>query len=268
MPLFHALLLGAIQGLTEFFPVSSSGHLILLPVFFHWKDQGKAFDTVLHLGTLAALLWYFWGDLAALARHSIASGPSAVQARTFLIRVFVATLPALVIGYALRHVIDALTRHAWLVAIDSVVWGLVLLAADRFAKKRHQESSGHVPNVSWKQALAVGCAQPIALLPGSSRSGMTITAGLLTGLSREDAARFSFFLSIPVTAAAGGYGLLTTIHHGIGGDGMMSLFVGFITAAIVGAYAIRFLISYVSKKPFDVFVAYRVALAALVWLLV
>lgn len=256
--------LGLIQGLTEFFPVSSSGHLILLPRLFGWQDQGLAFDTVLHLGTLAALLWFFWSDVTSLVVRGFARGQAGVSARTFIAKVIVATIPALAVGFALRDWVDASGRMSWLVAADTAFWALVLLAADRFGASR-STSTASMEQVSWKQAIFIGCAQPIALLPGTSRSGITITAGLFSRLSRETAARFAFFLSIPVTAAAGLNGLLNVYKHGAGPDGMIALAVGFIVAAASGAWAIRFLLSYVAKKRYDIFVAYRLALALVVW---
>lgn len=267
MPPLHAIILGIIQGITEFFPISSSGHLILVPALLRWPDQGLGFDTVLHLGTLAALVWFFRHDLLTIARDVMRNDDLGEQARSFCLRVLVAAVPALAVGYIFNDAIERLTRHAGLVAVDLAFWALVLFAADRFARTSRQTSSP-LMDVTWKQAIAVGLSQPIALLPGTSRSGITMTAGLLTGLSREAAARFSFFVSIPVIAAAGGYGLLKMMKHGTGGDGMIALGAGFIFAALVGAWAIRFLISYVSKRRFDAFVYYRMALALVVLLFV
>ena len=292
MNVIHALILGIVQGLTEFFPVSSSGHLIVFPLVFHWPDQGQAFDTVLHLGTLAALVWFFWKELIVLVKESLQNDEIGARARSFCLRVFVAAVPALMVGYFFSEAIERLTRSAGLVAFGLAFWAIVLFAADHRSSRLQKKSPSQTQNtqipdtqppplirdrelvapyslrdVSWKQAIAIGLSQPIALLPGTSRSGITMTAGLFVGLSREAAARFSFFVSIPVIAAAGGYGLMKTIKHGIYGDGMLSLVVGFFTAAFVGAYAIRFLLSYVSKHRFDAFVCYRVALAVALFFL-
>lgn len=255
--LLRGFVLGAVQGLTEFFPVSSSGHLILVPILFGWKDQGLAFDTVLHLGTLIALFWFFWKDIVSLIRR---------RAWGFLLKVVVATLPAAVIGFLLNDFIEEHLRLSWLVAVDTAIWALVLLAADRYAS-RNKSSLEDFEKVSWKQALAVGFAQPLALAPGTSRSGITMTAGLFSGLSRQAAAKFSFFLSIPITAAAGLSGLVNVAKHGTGTDGTLALVVGFFSALGFGIFAIRFLISYVAKRHFDGFVAYRLALALVVFLI-
>lgn len=263
----QAVFLGVVQGVTEFFPVSSSGHLILFPAWFRWEDQGLAFDTVLHLGTLAALLWFFRTDLFSLARDGMRSGADGARARSFCLRVSVAALPALAAGYLFFDAIERWMRHAWLVAFDLTFWAMILFVADRFSSSSKRPwTAANGFSVTWRQAIVVGCSQPIALLPGTSRSGITMTAGLLTGLSREAAARFSFFVSIPVTAAAGAYGLLKMARHGVGGDAILTLSAGFFAAAITGAFAIRFFLSYVSKHRLDPFVFYRLALALAVLL--
>lgn len=276
----RGLVLGAIQGLTEFFPVSSSGHLILVPVLFGWPDQGLAFDTVLHLGTLCALLWFFRLELSSLARRVVRRDASGVSARVFVAKIIVATVPAVLLALFLGDVVETTFRSGILVAFNLAVWGLVLLWADRHASRITTSASSAEPHhasseleqavesVSWTQAIVVGCAQPLALVPGTSRSGITISAGLFAGLSRTAAARFSFFLSIPITAAAGLSGVMDVMKHGTGSQGILSLAVGFFAALAFGLFAIRFLISYVAKRHYDGFVAYRLALALGVWLLV
>ena len=266
MPWLHGLILGLVQGLTEFFPVSSSGHLILVPRLFGWVDQGLAFDTVLHLGTLGALLWFFYKDILSLLRRALDRRPEVFQpARRFMAQVIVATLPALVLGFLTKDLIETALRGWQLVAFNLALWSFVLLFADRYSQRRIVGKAEQLEQITWKQALIVGCAQPLALLPGTSRSGMTITAGLFSGLNRETAARFSFFLSIPVTAAAGGYGVLKMARQGLGaGESWSMLIVGFLAAFVAGAWAIRFLLSYVAKKPYTIFVGYRLALAVVV----
>ncbi len=252
--IIRGFVLGAVQGLAEFFPISSSGHLILVPVLLHWPDQGLAFDTVLHLGTLAALLWYFRNDIIQLIKN---------KSWLFLIKVAAASIPALIIGYFANDWIEANVRQGWIVGMDLAVFGVLLMIVDRWSEKQGNRLADY-EGVSWKQAMTVGFAQPIALFPGTSRSGITMIAGLLSGLSRQAAARFSFFLSIPVTAAAGAHGLLKVMKTGIPTDERLSLIIGFLSALGFGLFAIRFLITYVAKHRFDVFVAYRLALALLV----
>mgnify|MGYP000210730981 CR=1 FL=1 len=252
--ILRGFVLGAVQGLAEFFPVSSSGHLILVPVLLHWPDQGLAFDTVLHLGTLVALLWFFRQDILGLIQR---------KSWSFLIKVAVATLPALLIAYFANDWVEANVRQGWIVAFDLALFGLVLFGADRWSEKQKGRLDAY-ESVSWKQALIVGFAQPLALFPGTSRSGITITAGLLSGLTRQAAARFSFFLSIPITALAGLHGLLKVSSQGVASDQALALAVGFLSALGFGIFAIRFLLSYVAKHRYDGFVIYRLVLALVV----
>lgn len=269
----QAVVLGVVQGLTEFLPVSSSGHLILVPTLFGWVDQGLSYDTVLHIGTLCAVLWFFRASLVQLVKDLFSKERSVVDpARTLLIQLFVCSLPALVLGYVLHDWIQDVSRTPWLVAANLALWAFVLWRADHVSKDRtdgSRDASSVLPRIRWSQALVISIAQPIALLPGSSRSGITITAGLLMGLSRSAAARFSFLLSIPVTAAAGGYGVLRwmTDTEGGGSSTPVVLAVGFLAALFSGIFAIRFLLSYVSRRRFTPFVAYRIVLALVVILL-
>ncbi len=272
MFIVQAVVLGIVQGLTEFLPVSSSGHLILVPTLFGWADQGLSYDTVLHLGTLFAVLWFFRQSLIQLVKELFSKQPATVEvARTLLIQLVVCSLPALVLGYVLNDWIENVSRKPWLVAIDLAFWGLVLWRADYISKDRvagAEESPTALPRIRWSQALVIAIAQPIALLPGSSRSGITMTAGLFMGLSRSAAARFSFLLSIPVTAAAGGYGLLKWITQGADTATPSSILViGFFAALLSGVFAIRFLLSYVSHRRFTPFIVYRLVLAVAVLVL-
>lgn len=264
MSAIQAVVLGIVQGLTEFLPVSSSGHLILVPQLFGWADQGLSYDTVLHLGMLLAVLWFFRHSLIRLLKDVCSSqNERSEPARTLLIQLIVCSLPVLILGFILGDYIEQVGRVAWLVALDLALWGGVLLYADRTSKQLSgKELDTDLPRVRWSQALVMAIAQPIALLPGSSRSGVTMTAGLFMGLSRSAAARFSFLLSIPVTAAAGGHGLFKWLTQG---DASVTqpylLGIGFLAALLSGIFAIRFLLSYVSHRRFTPFVIYRFVLA-------
>jgi undecaprenyl-diphosphatase len=264
--IFRGVVLGLVQGLTEFFPVSSSGHLILVPSLLGWPDQGLAFDTVLHLGTLAALLWAFRKDLHALLLR-ITEGDKA--SRQFGLRLLVAALPGLLVGALFGDLIETYLRGPVPVAFDLAFWALVLLAADRFAAKKG-DALKNAQRASWRQALSVGISQAIALFPGTSRSGITMTAGLLSGMDRATAVTFSFYLSIPTIAAAGSYGILKIIREPsvLGAGGFPPLVAGFFAAIVSGVWAIRFLRSYVSTHSFNAFIWYRLALAAIVLLVV
>lgn len=261
MPLLHAIVLGVVQGLTEFLPVSSSGHLILVPALLGWPEQSLAFDTVLHLGTLCAVIGFFWKDLLDLAR--LFFKPTSLDSRMLVWKWIVASLPALVLGFLLNDWIEAYVRGARIVAFDLAFWGLVLWIVDRRSRTK-TPSIIDWKTLTWKQALWMGCAQPVALLPGSSRSGITMTAGLFSGLSRDAVLRFSFFLSIPLTGAAGANGLFTLIRQGLPSHDILALALGFVTAFASGAWAIKFLLSYVSKRGFTLFVWYRLVLALVV----
>lgn len=262
MSLFQAAVLGVVQGLSEFLPISSSGHLIIIPRVFGWHDQGLAFDVILHLGTLAALLWYFRDTFVTLLRRAVTAGPDQAGARRMIAQWLIASVPALMVGYVLREIADLWTRNVSLVAFNLAFWGIILWVADRCVRHGRQSVQGLDQGLSWRSAIGIGTAQVLALLPGTSRSGVTITAGLLAGLSRETAARWSFLLSIPVTAAAGGHGLWTLVRdpERVSAEGL-ALGVGFLAAFFSGVLAIRFLVSYVAKQSYDVFVAYRLLLA-------
>lgn len=261
LDLLQGAILGLIQGLTEFFPVSSSGHLILVPAFFGWRDQGLAFDTILHLGTLVAVVWVFRRDISATLRGTFVQHDRA--AKRLFYQVIVASLPGIVLGGLFGTAIETAMRGPIPVAVDLAFWGLVLFAADRLSVKR-QDATRDTSRVTWRQALAVGLSQALALLPGTSRSGITMTGGLLSGLDRSTAVRFSFLVSIPTIAAAGAYGLFKLMREGVPGGAAWELLAGFLVAAAAGIWAIRFLRSYVEKHSFDVFVYYRLALAVIV----
>ncbi|MCC7522194.1 undecaprenyl-diphosphatase UppP [Candidatus Uhrbacteria bacterium] len=263
--LLRGIVLGAVQGLAEFFPVSSSGHLILVPILFGWPDQGLAFDTVLHLGTLGALLWFFREDLIVLFRAAVGTGKEADEARGFGLKILAATVPAALIALLANDWIEANLRSGFFVALNLVVWGIVLFAADRASEKGSRLEN--LTKISWKQALAIGFAQPLALFPGTSRSGITISAGLFSGLSRTAAARFSFLLSIPITALAGLHGAYEIASTGLPDGGFVLLIAGFLSALLFGLFAIRFLLSFVAKRRYDGFVVYRFILACAVTIL-
>jgi undecaprenyl-diphosphatase len=260
--ILQGLLLGAVQGVTEFFPVSSSGHLILIPSTFGWEDQGLLFDTVLHLGTLVALVWVFRNDIRDVFVGTFSKKDPVSQ--RLLSMVIVASIPGILIGGIAGEWIEVHVRGVIPVIFGLVFWGAVLWIADRVvaARKRSVTDTKHM---SWAHALIVGFAQAIALFPGTSRSGITITSGLFTGLDRATAVRFSFLVSIPTIAAAGSYGLYKMAAQGFENVGIIQLCIGFVAAAVVGAWAIRFLRSYVEKHSFTPFVIYRFALAAVVY---
>jgi undecaprenyl-diphosphatase len=273
---FQAILIGIIQGLTEFIPISSSAHLELTPWIAGWEQDGLigslAFDVFLHLGTLTALLGYFWRDWVRLAGAFFASvgerriGEDPDRRLAWLLAI--ATVPAAVIGFLGEDLIDEVLHGGsdpvrLAIAGFLVVGAVALLAADRLGSR-----SRDLAHVGLPAALTIGFSQALALLPGISRSGATITAGLAMGLTREAAARFSFLLATPITLGAGLYGsrnLLTETHTG---TEWLAIGGGFMAAAVFGILAIGFLLAWLRTRSVAVFSIYRVAFAALVVVLV
>ena len=232
---------------------------ILFPRFFGWQDQGLAFDALVHLGTFCALLWYYRKELKKLLIDVLHKKKEAID---FVLRVGVATLPALFIALLVKDLIERYLRSAWVVMISLIVWGIVLFIADRRSgrKKVHLDD---YQKISWNQALLIGFAQPIALIPGTSRSGITITAGLFAGLNRRAAAQFAFFLAMPLTGLAGIYGLWKSLSEQ-STYSMSAHIIGFLSATAFGLLAIHFLLAYVKKRRYDIFTYYRIALAVII----
>lgn len=243
-----------VQGATEFLPISSSAHLILAPRLFGWPDQGLGFDIALHGGTLLALLLYFRRDLAGLGRT------------TPWLPLAVGTVPVIVAGLFLHDWIATSARDPRLLAVTLVVFGLLLGLADRLATRRRG-----LDTVTWRDGLWVGCAQALALVPGVSRSGVTMTAGLGRGFDRPAAARFSFLLAVPATGLAFAKEALDAVTVA-GGAGAMghpaALTVGFLAAAVTGYAAVGWLLGWLGRHGLVGFVIYRVALGVVLWILV
>lgn len=255
--LVEAIILGIVQGLTEFLPISSSGHLILVPWILGWREHSLTFDLALHLGTALSLLAYFWRDWVRLGLAVFRGVLAADQRRGtdwhLAWMLVAASMPAVVVGLLLDKWIEENVRQPWLVAVMLIAFGLLLLFADRV--RRH---GGDPRPVGWVDAIVIGCAQAIAVIPGVSRSGITITAGLLRGLGRAEAARFSFLLSAPIIIGAGLYKLRVLLREPIGADEMLAFALGMAAAAIVGALAIDILLRHLRTRSVAVFVWYRV----------
>jgi undecaprenyl-diphosphatase len=251
--IFQAIVYGLIQGLTEFLPVSSSAHLTLLPTFTGWPDPGLSFDVALHWGTLIAALIYFRRDLIKMTVDALAylSGARTPESE-FPWKIVVATVPGAIIGFLFEKQADTLFRSPWLIAGTLSIMGLWFLVADRFGKKQIS-----LDQISWRNAILIGLSQGLAIIPGVSRSGITITSALLLGLDRSAAVRFSFFLSIPIIFGAG----LVKAKYLIGNAGDPALIAGMLVSALSGLMAIHLLITYVRTRSFMPFVVYRLALA-------
>jgi undecaprenyl-diphosphatase len=254
----HALVLGVVQGLTEFLPISSSGHLILVPALLGWPDQGLAFDAAVHLGTALALLCYFGPDLVRLAAGAVARRRDDL----LLVAALVAgTIPAAIAGLLFEKTIEAHLRGPVPVALCTIVWGLVLWWADRQASQARVRT---LAEVGVARGLGIGAAQIIALAPGTSRSGITITAGLFAGLDRTTAARFAFLLGLPITAGAGGLKTLSLVRHGLTATEATALALGLLASFAAGFAAVWFLLRYLQRRTLTVFVVYRIVLGLVI----
>jgi len=253
---FQAAVLGAVQGLTEFLPISSSAHLFAVPALLGWRYEGLAFDVALHWGTLIALLAAFWRDWWNMATGAISPDPAkAAAARGLILRIVVATIPAVIAGLLLKDAAESWLRSLPLVAAMLVIFGFLLWWVD---KARPVGESTDAPG--WTHCVVMGCAQALALVPGVSRSGVTITAGRASGLARVSAARFSFLLATPVTFGAG----VLELRHLPHDLQAAPLVIGVASAAIVGLLAIRGLLRWLSRAGFGAFFIYRVFFAALI----
>ena len=267
----QALLLGVVQGLTEFLPISSSGHLILVPwvLDFHYLEQhpefNKTFDVALHSGTLVAVLTYFRKDLTRYAFGVVRSARRRSVETTderlgWLI--VIATLPAAVIGALAEQRIKEDLGEPWQIAILLAVFGLLLFLADRMPERREVEG------LTWRDAVLVGVAQAVALAPGTSRSGITITAGRALGLTRASAARFSFLLLTPITFGAVLYEGIDLAFTGIPPGSAGPFIVGIVAAGISGFAAIWGMLRYLQTHSYNIFVLYRLIVAAVILLLI
>ena len=271
MPITHAIVLGLVQGLSEFLPISSSGHLLLVPWLFGWKDfesesVEKAFDVALHIGTVFAAIAYFRNDLVRYVREGLAlvvrrERPATQDGKLAWLLV-VSTIPAAAVGALFESQIDERLGTPTIIAVSLIVFGLVLALADRVVGHRRVES------YTARDALLVGAAQAIALNPGTSRSGITMTAARLRGFDRESAARLSFLMMIPVTTGAVLLKMLGLIDEGIPDGLHVPMVVGVVTSGLAGWFAVWGTIRFVQTRSFTPFVIYRVALGIAVLVIV
>ena len=264
--LIQALVMGVVQGLTEFLPISSSGHLIIVPWLFGWTDpflDSLAFSVVLHGGTLVALLVYFRADwlrlvpagIAAIAERSLRNDPD----RRLAMLIAVSTVPGAIAGVLLNDFVEQNVRQVGLVAILLVIAGAILWLADRWGPRTHT-----LDRLSFRGALGIGLAQALALVPGVSRSGISMSAALLSGLDRADAARYSFLMATPITALAVAYEGFKLVRGDLGAIEVLPLVVGVVASFVAGILAIAGLLRYVRTRSFTIFVVYRILIAVVV----
>jgi undecaprenyl-diphosphatase len=269
MEIFAAAILGIVQGLTEFLPISSSAHLILVPWFFGWKPEGIAFDVSLHVGTAMAVIAFFWRDWIRLAREVILGfkegKPLGNPDRRLAWYLVVGTLPAVVAGLAFEDYVEQQLRSPLV-----IVFTLTILAAFLFWAERRSRQDRSIESYTWADSLIIGFSQAVALIPGVSRSGITMTVAMLRNSTRTSAARFSFLLSTPVIVGAGVLEILRLVKavlHPAPGMEVVHwnvLGVGFVAAAVSGFFCIRFFLHYLQTRSFMPFVVYRFLLAGLV----
>ena len=270
MSLFYSILLGIIQGITEFLPVSSTAHLTIAGTFLHLinndrPEEWTAFIAVIQIGTMAAVIIYFFKDLVEIVEGFYVDGVRYVQSPSNGLGrarmgwyIILGTLPVAVIGLAFRKIIEGtLTKSLTVIGISAIVLALILWLAERVGSRKKE-----MANVTWLDSLIVGLAQSLALIPGSSRSGTTITAGLFLGITRSDAARFSFLLSVPAVFASGMLELYE-MRHFMHDLGIVNVAVATLVSGIVGYASIAFLLRYLKTHTTYVFIFYRIALGVL-----
>ncbi len=265
MKLFEAAILGVIQGLTEFLPISSTAHLRIIPALFGWSDPGAAFTAIIQIGTLAAVFIYFRKDIFAIlggvVRGIFQGKPLQSPEAKMGWMIAAGTIPIVVFGLIFKSEIETSLRSLYWISGALITLGLVLSLAEEKIKRRLKSGRRQksMEEIGWKEALLIGLTQSIALIPGSSRSGVTITGGLFMNLSREAAARFSFLLSLPVVFAAGIFELYKTWHIIAASHETLNIAVATLSAGIVGYAAIAFLLNYLKSHTTSIFIVYRIA---------
>lgn len=257
MDYLQFIVLGLLQGVTEFLPISSSAHLILAPELFGWVDQGLAIDLAAHVGTLSAVVYYFRRDLQKILAGWTDSHFSFTDPQSrFVWYIIIATIPVAIAGFLASDIVEGLLRNPLVIAGTTIVYGLLLGWADYAGKRNRTEVS-----LQWKDVMLIGASQILALIPGTSRSGITMTTGLLLGLDREAASRFSFMLSIPVTMLAGGYGALKLVLSSESVDWIAVFIVTFVSAA-TAFVTIHYFLKFLQRFGMMPYVVYRMVLGA------
>jgi undecaprenyl-diphosphatase len=258
MPVYQAIVLAIVQGFTEFLPVSSSAHLFLVPWLLGWPDQGLDFDIALHIGTLIAVLIYFFRDWLQILGQAIGQNwgddPELKQSPRLLWYLVAASLPAGLIGLLFKDRIETTLRGPYVMGAMLVLIGLLLWFAEKTARRQR-----HIGEMTLTDTLLVGASQALALVPGTSRSGITISTALFRGLTHSAAARFSFLLSTPIIAASGLKSLYDLSKHGISPDALTSFLIGIAGSALVGLAVIAFFLRVIRRYGLAPFIAYRIA---------
>ena len=263
--ILRAIVYGVTQGLTEFIPISSTAHLRVIPALLGWKDEGAAFTAVIQMGTLVATLIYFKNDIVALIKGFLNAFKNKnyftdPYSRIFIL-IIIGTIPISICGLLLKNFIEGDARGLYVICGALIILAILLYIAEKVTKRKKDFSE-----ITIKDGIIIGLAQALALIPGSSRSGVTITAGLFCGLKRDVTARYSFLLSIPAIGLSGLYELYTERHELLN-ESLLSLLIATIVSGIVGYYSIAFLISYLKRKSTLLFIVYRIVLGIIILIL-
>ena len=262
--IIKAVVLGIIQGLSEFLPISSTAHLRIIPSFFGWEDIGAAYTAVIQVGTMIAIIIYFWKDLYNMFTSFI----SSIKEKTYLSRpdtkllfmVCIGTIPILIFGYLFKDFIRNEFRSMYVMAGSMIIFSLVILAGEKYTKRNVS-----IEKLSLTDSIIIGFFQALALIPGTSRSGSTITGGFFRNMDRESAARYSFLLSIPAILISGVYELYSEqASLFVSGNSAISLIVATVVSGIVGYFSIWFLLSYLKKHSLMIFIIYRILFGILI----
>lgn len=261
--ILKAVILGVVQGLTEFLPISSTAHLRIIPSFFGWKDIGASYTAVIQVGTMIAIIIYFWKDLMNMVKAFIISVKQkdykSKDTRLFLQIIF-GTIPIVIFGFLFKNIIRNQFRSMYIMAGSLIFFSFMIYFAEKFTKKKVT-----IDMLGYKQALIVGFFQAIALIPGASRSGSTISGGFFLNMTREDAARFSFLLSIPAVLLSGCFELYSQRVLLLTGEAAItSLIIATIVSGIIGYWSIGFLLNFIKKNSLMLFIVYRILFGILI----
>ena len=264
--IIQAIVYGIIQGITEFLPISSTAHLRLIPALLGWIDVGAAYTAVIQIGTLAATFVYFRHDIADLVKGFLEALKTKdyfgnPHSRLFIV-IIVGTIPVSLVGVTLKKFIEGDARGLYVISAMLIIMAIVLWLAERSGKREKEFSQ-----ITFKDGFLIGCAQALALIPGTSRSGVTIAAGLFSGLKRDAAARYSFLLSIPAVFLSGFYELYEERDHLLAAGSKLSLVIATVVSGIVGYFAIKFLLAYLRTRSNMVFIIYRIAFGIVILIL-
>jgi undecaprenyl-diphosphatase len=263
----QAITYGAVQGLTEFLPISSTAHLRLVPLLFGWEDPGAAYSAVIQIGTVLAVIIYFRNDVLAMAAAFLKGlrdrAPFSTRESRLSWYILAGTLPIGICGIVFKKFITHEARALNVVLVSTLVFGVLLLVAELLGTRKRG-----IDTIGWKDSQLIGAAQALALIPGASRSGVTITAGMMAGLDREAAARFSFLLSVPAVTAAGLFEFKDVMKHGVSGAGLPALALATAVSFVVGYACIALLLRFLRTRTTYVFSVYRIVLAVTVLTLI